>query len=70
MTAPRLEVHRLSKTFAGVAVQGEPFPFRRLFTQDVASGLDLTADGQSSGSWFREADYRAGFTDLWGGVTG
>ena len=47
------------------SVEGHPFPFRRLLTEDIAKGLDLTPEGEASGSWYGKADYQAGFTELW-----
>jgi ribose transport system substrate-binding protein len=48
------------------AVQNEQFPFRRLFDKGNVGELDLTGGGQSSGTWYGSADYRAGFIQLWG----
>lgn len=48
------------------AVQDLEFPFRRLFTTENVGDLDLTAEGEASGSWFGDADYQGGFLELWG----
>lgn len=48
------------------AVEKEVFPFRRLFTPDNIGSLDLTPEGQESGSWYGKADYIGGFSKLWG----
>lgn len=47
------------------SVQNHPFPFRRLLTEEIAKGLDLTPEGEANGSWYGEADYQAGFKELW-----
>jgi ribose transport system substrate-binding protein len=42
------------------------FPFRRIFTEQNVGELTLTPEAQASGEWFGEADYKAGFLELWG----
>lgn len=48
------------------AVEKEAFPFRRMFTPENVGSLDLTPEGQESGSWYGKADYIGGFSKLWG----
>lgn len=48
------------------AVVNADFPFRRVFTSENVGGLTVTAEAQASGEWFGEADYKAGFLELWG----
>lgn len=48
------------------AVEKAVFPLRRMITPGNVSTLDLTPEGQASGSWFGKADYMAGFAQLWG----
>jgi ribose transport system substrate-binding protein len=48
------------------SVQNLEFPYRRLFTADNVADLDLTPEGESSGSWFGGTDYQDGFKELWG----
>jgi ribose transport system substrate-binding protein len=48
------------------SVQNLEFPYRRLFTADNVKDLDLTPEGESSGSWFGATDYEDGFKKLWG----
>lgn len=42
------------------------FPFRRMFTDQNVGELTVTADAQETGEWFGDADYQAGFLELWG----
>ena len=49
------------------AVEKEVFPFRRMFTPANVGSLDLTEEGQASGSWYGKADYMGGFAQLWAG---
>jgi len=42
------------------------FPYRRIFTADNVGELDLTPEGEASGSWFGGTDYQDGFKELWG----
>jgi len=37
----------------------------RLFTKDVIGDVDVSEDGQSSGSWYGPTDYTKDFTALW-----
>lgn len=53
-------------TSGAEAVGDLSFPFRRIFTTENVGNLTLTADAQASGEWFGDADYRAGFLELWG----
>ena len=48
------------------SVQNLEFPFRRLFTAENVKELDLTPEGEMSGSWYGNADYKEGFRKLWG----
>jgi ribose transport system substrate-binding protein len=48
------------------AVQDLDFPFLRAFTAENVGELDLTPEGEASGAWFGDADYQAGFLELWG----
>ena len=48
------------------AAVGSDFPFRRMFTGENVDELTITADAQATGEWFGEADYKAGFLELWG----
>lgn len=50
----------------GPAVEKEVFPFTRMFTPANVGSLDLTPEGQGAGSWYGKADYKSGFTELWG----
>jgi ribose transport system substrate-binding protein len=38
----------------------------RLFTQDNIDDLDLTDEGQASGSWYGPTDFADDFAVLWG----
>jgi ribose transport system substrate-binding protein len=48
------------------AVQMLDFPFRRAFNETNVGDLTLTPDAEASGEWFGDADYEAGFLELWG----
>lgn len=48
------------------AVEKPVFPLRRMITPENVGSLDLTPEGQGSGSWFGKADYMGGFMQLWG----
>ncbi|MFH5821454.1 sugar ABC transporter substrate-binding protein [Georgenia sp. AZ-5] len=48
------------------SVQNLAFPYKRLFTAENVDELDLTAEGESSGSWYGANDYKEGFKQLWG----
>lgn len=48
------------------SVQNLDFPYRRLFTRDDASSLDLSPEGEASGQWYGDTGYTDGFLDLWG----
>ncbi|MCK6210447.1 substrate-binding domain-containing protein [Georgenia sp. EYE_87] len=48
------------------SVQKLEFPYRRIFTADNVGELDLTPEGEASGSWFGGTDYQDGFKELWG----
>lgn len=47
-------------------VQQPTFPYRRLFERASAADLDLTPEGEKSGAWYGETDYKDGFLTLWG----
>ncbi|WP_166879724.1 substrate-binding domain-containing protein [Salinibacterium sp. ZJ450] len=48
------------------AVQNLDFPFRRAFNETNLGDLTLTPEAEASGEWFGDADYQAGFLELWG----
>ena len=48
------------------AVQNLEFPFRRAFNESNIADLELTPESEASGEWFGDADYQAGFLELWG----
>lgn len=48
------------------SVQNLEFPFRRLFTRDIAAELEISPETEKSGAWYGESDFRAGFLELWG----
>lgn len=48
------------------AVQNLDFPFRRAFNESNIGDLTLTPEAEASGEWFGDADYQAGFLELWG----
>lgn len=48
------------------AVQNLDFPFRRAFNESNLGNLTLTPEAEASGEWFGDADYQAGFLELWG----
>ncbi|SFI48999.1 MULTISPECIES: sugar ABC transporter substrate-binding protein [Microbacterium] len=48
------------------AVQNLEFPYRRAFTQETVADLTLTPEAEAAGEWFGDADYQAGFLELWG----
>jgi ribose transport system substrate-binding protein len=55
----------LFRLVAGQEIPEYDFSFR-LFTQDNVGDLDLTDQGQSSGSWYGPTDYADDFAALWG----
>jgi ribose transport system substrate-binding protein len=48
------------------SVQNLKFPYRRVFTESNVGELDLTPEGEASGSWYGATDYKDGFQKLWG----
>jgi hypothetical protein len=42
------------------------FPYRRMITAANVGGLDLTAQGEKSGTWYGSTDYQDGFSAHWG----
>src|SRR5579863_3108411 len=46
-------------------LQAEDIP-QRIFTRQNVGGLQLTAAGQTSGTWYGTADFKAAFEQLWG----
>lgn len=42
------------------------FPYRRIVTAANVGSLDLTAQGEKSGSWYGSTDYQDGFRAHWG----
>jgi ribose transport system substrate-binding protein len=48
------------------AVQNLEFPYRRAFNESNVGDLTLTPEAEASGEWFGDADYQAGFLELWG----
>ncbi|WP_127130339.1 substrate-binding domain-containing protein [Georgenia sp. SYP-B2076] len=46
--------------------QNVAFPYQRLFTPENVKDLDLTPEGEASGSWYGATDYQDGFKKLWG----
>ena len=42
------------------------FPYRRILTASNVGGLDLTPQGEKSGTWYGSTDYQDGFLAHWG----
>jgi ribose transport system substrate-binding protein len=48
------------------AVQNLDFPTRRAFNESNIDQLVLTPEAETSGEWFGDVDFQAGFLELWG----
>jgi len=54
----------LFRLVAGLEIPAYDYSFR-LFTQDNVDDLDLSDEGQSSGSWYGPTDFADDFAALW-----